>query len=182
MVTFGEEGGFCKYRALHDVIFLLFVCLSVFPSVHLHEEAITLLLNITRQQPFPKVLLPGIRCIRVSLSDLPHEPLLEHLTPCVEAIEDEYRRGGCTLVYCKNARSRSASVCLAYLMHYEDLSLSDALQVRYQDPITPPMCKYIQFYPNFTQASIKQCQQPLRMGLYTSNKGHNWAIMVSGAI
>uniref|UniRef100_UPI00358F8D83 dual specificity phosphatase 28-like n=1 Tax=Myxine glutinosa TaxID=7769 RepID=UPI00358F8D83 len=94
----------------------------------LHEEAITLLLNITRQQPFPKVLPPGMRCMRVSLSDLPHEPLLEHLTPCVEAIEDECRRGGCTLVYCKNGRSRSASVCLAYLMHDKGLSLSDALQ------------------------------------------------------
>lgn len=92
----------------------------------LQQEAVTLCINVSKQQPFPSA---RVARIRVSVFDDPKEDLHAHFDSCADAIEDEAQRGGKTVVYCKNGRSRSAAVCTAYLLKYHQLTLEGALQV-----------------------------------------------------
>ncbi|XP_056149718.1 dual specificity phosphatase 28 [Lampris incognitus] len=89
-------------------------------------EAVTLCINVSRQQPFPAA--SDMAALRVPVYDDPNEDLYVHFDRCADAIEEEARRGGRSVVYCKNGRSRSATVCVAYLMKHHKLSLTEALQ------------------------------------------------------
>ncbi|KAK7944684.1 hypothetical protein WMY93_000412 [Mugilogobius chulae] len=91
----------------------------------LQQKAVTQCINVSRQQPFPSATVAKIQ---VSVFDDPNEDLYAHFDSCAQAIEAEARRGGRTLVYCKNGRSRSAAICAAYLLKYQQLTLEGALQ------------------------------------------------------
>lgn len=91
----------------------------------LQQEAVTQCINVSRQQPFPSATVARMR---VDVFDDPNEDLYTHFDSCADAIEAEEQRGGKTLVYCKNGRSRSAAICTAYLLKYEQLTLEGALQ------------------------------------------------------
>ncbi|XP_016404384.1 dual specificity phosphatase 28-like isoform X1 [Sinocyclocheilus rhinocerous] len=77
-------------------------------------------------QPFPSM---WVSTLRVPVYDDPQEDLYKYFDRCADAIASEAERGGRTVVYCKNGRSRSATVCVAYLMKHQGLTLTDAFQV-----------------------------------------------------
>nr|XP_025041495.1 dual specificity phosphatase 28 isoform X2 [Pelodiscus sinensis] len=79
-----------------------------------------------RQQPFPG--LHQVRSLRIPVFDDPVEDLYKYFEQCSNAIEDTARSGGKCLVYCKNGRSRSAAICMAYLMRHQNLTLQDAFE------------------------------------------------------
>ncbi|KAM3866130.1 dual specificity phosphatase 28 [Diretmus argenteus] len=91
----------------------------------LQQEALTLCINVSKQQPFPT---SGVATMRIPVYDDPHEDLYHYFDRCADAIQEEANRGGRTVVYCKNGRSRSATICVAYLMKHRQLSLTDAFQ------------------------------------------------------
>ncbi|CAL8366496.1 unnamed protein product [Boreogadus saida] len=91
------------------------------------QEAVTLCINVSRQQPFPAADL-HVAMLRIPVYDDPNEDLYCHFDRCADAIQSEAEHGGRTVVYCKNGRSRSATVCVAYLLKHRKLSLGDALQ------------------------------------------------------
>ena len=91
------------------------------------QEAVTLCINVSRQQPFPAA--DHVAMLRIPVYDDPNEDLYCHFDRCADAIQSEAEHGGRTVVYCKNGRSRSATVCVAYLLKHRKLSLGDALQV-----------------------------------------------------
>ncbi|XP_071755035.1 dual specificity phosphatase 28 [Centroberyx gerrardi] len=91
----------------------------------IHQEAVTLCINVSKQQPFPA---SGVATLRIPVYDDPNEDLYSHFDRCADAIQEEANRGGRSVVYCKNGRSRSATVCVAYLMKHRKLSLTDAFQ------------------------------------------------------
>ncbi|XP_028328153.1 dual specificity phosphatase 28 [Gouania willdenowi] len=91
----------------------------------LQQEAITLCINVSKQQPFPDA---SVAKLQVRVYDDPNEDLYSHFDRCADAIQREANRGGHSVVYCKNGRSRSATVCIAYLMKHRELTLMDALQ------------------------------------------------------
>ncbi|XP_037538406.1 dual specificity phosphatase 28 [Nematolebias whitei] len=92
----------------------------------LQQEAVTLCINVSRQQPFPSA--GAVAKLRVPVYDDPGEDLYAHFDRCADAIQTEAELGGRSLVYCKNGRSRSAAVCMAYLMKHRGMTLSEALQ------------------------------------------------------
>lgn len=92
----------------------------------IQQEAVTLCINVSKQQPFPSA---GIKKLQIPVYDDPNEDLYGHFDRCADAIQKEANRGGRSVVYCKNGRSRSATVCIAYLMKHRKLPLTDALQV-----------------------------------------------------
>ncbi|XP_008052440.1 dual specificity phosphatase 28 [Carlito syrichta] len=103
----------------------------------LERAGVTLCVNVSRQQPGPRA--PDVAELRVPVFDDPAEDLLVHLEPTCAAIEAAVRAGGACLVYCKNGRSRSATVCTAYLMRYRGLSLAQAFQmVKRARPVAEP--------------------------------------------
>ncbi|NXD49549.1 DUS28 phosphatase, partial [Corvus moneduloides] len=103
----------------------------------LAREGVTFCVNVTRQQPFPR--LQRVRGIRVPVFDDPAEDLYRYFEPCGAAIEEAVRGGGKCLVYCKNGRSRSAAICTAYLMRHCQLPLKDAFEaVKTARPVAEP--------------------------------------------
>ncbi|XP_023832549.1 dual specificity phosphatase 28 isoform X2 [Salvelinus sp. IW2-2015] len=90
----------------------------------IQQEAVTLCINVSKQQPFPES--SRIAALRVPVYDDPSEDLYRYFDSCADAIRDEASKGGHTVVYCKNGRSRSATICVAYLMKYRKLSLAEA--------------------------------------------------------
>ena len=101
---------------------------------------ITHIINITEFKPnhvFPK--LPDLEYLRVPIRDLEHSDILSHFEACAAKIRDVGDAGGRTLVHCVMGMSRSASVCIAYLVKEHKLSLADAyLYVKKCRPIIHP--------------------------------------------
>ncbi|XP_058483551.1 dual specificity phosphatase 28 isoform X2 [Solea solea] len=91
----------------------------------IQQEAVTLCINVSKQQPFPSA---AVAKLQVPVYDDPSEDLYGHFDLCADAIQGEEEVGGRSVVYCKNGRSRSAAVCIAYLMKHGRLSLTDAIQ------------------------------------------------------
>lgn len=91
------------------------------------QEGVTLCVNVSRQQPFPANR--AIQRLQIPVYDDPSEDLYSHFDRCADAIQQEVRRGGHAVIYCKNGRSRSATICIAYLMKHHRLTLRDAVQV-----------------------------------------------------
>uniref|UniRef100_A0A8C5MEZ5 Dual specificity phosphatase 28 n=1 Tax=Leptobrachium leishanense TaxID=445787 RepID=A0A8C5MEZ5_9ANUR len=89
------------------------------------QEGVTCCINVSMQQPFPNF---NLRTLRVPVFDHPLQNLSDHFEECADLIESTITGGGKCLVYCKNGRSRSATICLAYLMKHKKLSLGDAFQ------------------------------------------------------
>lgn len=89
----------------------------------LSQEGVTMCINVSKQQPFPSL---RISTLRVPVYDDPGENLYKYFDRCADAIESTANSAGCSVVYCKNGRSRSASICVAYLMKHKGLSLQDA--------------------------------------------------------
>ncbi|XP_064784633.1 dual specificity phosphatase 28 [Oncorhynchus masou masou] len=103
----------------------------------IQQEAVTLCINVSKQQPFPES--SRIAVLRVPVYDDPTEDLYRYFDSCADAIRDEASKGGHTVVYCKNGRSRSATICVAYLMKYRKLSLAEAFtKVRTSRSVVDP--------------------------------------------
>ncbi|XP_036412647.1 dual specificity phosphatase 28 [Colossoma macropomum] len=92
----------------------------------IQQEAVTLCINVSKQQPFPST---RVGTFRVAVYDDPNEDLYKYFDRCADAIHAEADRGGRTVVYCKNGRSRSATICVAFLMKHQGLTLADAFEV-----------------------------------------------------
>ncbi|XP_076150532.1 dual specificity phosphatase 28 isoform X1 [Alosa pseudoharengus] len=91
----------------------------------IQQEAVTLCINVSKQQPFPT---GRVSTLRIPVYDDPNEDIYQHFDQCADAIAKEAIRGGHSVVYCKNGRSRSATICVAYLMKQQGLSLTEAFQ------------------------------------------------------
>ncbi|XP_036409573.1 dual specificity phosphatase 28 [Megalops cyprinoides] len=92
----------------------------------IRQEGVTLCINVSKQQPFPST---RVCTLRVPVFDDSNENLHKYFDRCADAIQGEAERGGNCVVYCKNGRSRSATICVAYLMKHRSLSLADAFQM-----------------------------------------------------
>ncbi|XP_060761463.1 dual specificity phosphatase 28 isoform X2 [Neoarius graeffei] len=93
----------------------------------IQKEAVTLCINVSRQQPCPSARISST--LRVPVYDDPNEDLHAHFDRCADVILGEAARGGRTVVYCKNGRSRSATICIAFLMKHQNLPLTQAYEV-----------------------------------------------------
>lgn len=94
---------------------------------------------------FPK------RCVymHIVLDDRDEEPLTMHLDGAVDFIHTHLMFGNRVLVHCQAGVSRSASICIAYLMKYHFLSYKAAHKV--------VKCARDCIYPN--EGFVKQLQE-----------------------
>ena len=77
--------------------------------------------------------------MKIDLLDSIDANLLEILPGALDFIESVKESGGKVLVHCFAGKSRSSSVCLAYLMKTQHISLLDALRfVREKRPVVMP--------------------------------------------
>ncbi|XP_057575073.1 dual specificity protein phosphatase 21 [Hippopotamus amphibius kiboko] len=67
-----------------------------------------------------------IQYVQVPVADVPTSRLCDFFDPIADHIHSVEMKQGRTLLHCAAGVSRSASLCLAYLMKYRSMSLLDA--------------------------------------------------------
>lgn len=92
----------------------------------LEAHDITFILNVAQELTDYVYPRDALDVTRVSLRDMPDEDLLPHFDSCVDHIHDIVTQGGHILVHCVAGVSRSASICMAYLMKYQQMSLRES--------------------------------------------------------
>ncbi|KAL4809041.1 protein-tyrosine phosphatase-like protein [Aspergillus unguis] len=77
---------------------------------------ITHVLSVIKLQPSDDTF-SGYQHHHIEVDDLEDENLLEHFPSAVKFIQSGLDAGGSVLVHCAMGKSRSATVCIAYLLH-----------------------------------------------------------------
>lgn len=96
----------------------------------MQQLGVTLVINATTESELPNTPLPCDETgyLRVPVKDSRETDLDRYFNEVADRIEEESQRNGITLVHCVVGVSRSASLCLAYLIKYHRMSLKDAYQ------------------------------------------------------
>ena len=103
----------------------------------LRSKGITLVINCTLE--VSEIHSQDIKSYRILIGDRPHCNLGVHFEKIANLIHKEARQGGKTLVHCVAGVSRSASLCIAYLMKHHGMSLRKAYyHVKTQRPVIHP--------------------------------------------
>ncbi|XP_043940086.1 dual specificity protein phosphatase 14-like [Protopterus annectens] len=103
----------------------------------LAAKGINCVINASLEVPNP--ILPNVDYFRVLVADLPHAHLSEYFDSVADRIHQVEKRNGRTLVHCVAGVSRSAALCIAYLMKYEQMTLREAHHwVKSRRPIIRP--------------------------------------------
>ena len=89
------------------------------------EKGITHVLTVARGFEIKNV--EGVKYMTVEVADRPDADIRSHFPQCFEFISGAVKSGGNILVHCFAGRSRSASVCAAYIMCHENIRLDEAL-------------------------------------------------------
>lgn len=98
---------------------------------------ISCIINAT--QKMERICIPSVEYFHVPVADTPAAQLHQHFDTAADKIHAVGAQGGRVLVHCCAGVSRSATLCLAYLMKYRDMSLMDAhTLVRACRPIIRP--------------------------------------------
>ncbi|XP_061177532.1 dual specificity protein phosphatase 18-like [Saccostrea echinata] len=118
-------------------------------SENLQTASITHVVNMATELRDFVYPLPDLHIHRLNLRDSLDEDIFSVLEDCVRLVDDIQKNGGRILVHCVAGISRSATVCIAYLIKTKQMSLKDAHQHVFQ-------CREI-IFPNkgFWRALIK---------------------------
>lgn len=81
---------------------------------------------INATQEIEAICIPSVEYLRVPVTDSPAAQLQEHFDTVADKIHVVKEQGGRVLIHCCAGVSRSATLCLAYLVKYRDMSLMDA--------------------------------------------------------
>lgn len=107
----------------------LYLCGGSAATVSMMSQlGVSLVINATTESELPNTPLPCDETgyLRVPVKDNREADLERYFHQIADRIEEESQRNGVTLVHCVAGVSRSASLCLAYLIKYHRMSLKDA--------------------------------------------------------
>lgn len=103
----------------------------------LRDLGITTIFNVTIE--LPSLLIDKTEYVKISIEDSPSANLSQYFDKVADKIDEVRRRGGKVLVHCVAGVSRSASLCIAYLMKHKNMQLRRAyLHVKARRPIIRP--------------------------------------------
>ncbi|CAF1607988.1 unnamed protein product [Rotaria sp. Silwood1] len=107
------------------------------------NKGIRSVINISSECPMQD-LGPTVDYEKISIPDLPTTSIQPYFDRLTDRIDQSLRQGKKTLVHCYVGRSRSASIILAYLMKYKQMSLREAFYyLRSRRPIIGPNFGFI---------------------------------------
>ncbi|OJJ03693.1 hypothetical protein ASPVEDRAFT_746919 [Aspergillus versicolor CBS 583.65] len=89
----------------------------------LSRANITHVLSVIRLQPSDDTFL-AYKHHHIEVDDIDDENLLEHFPSAIKFIQSGLDEGGSVLVHCAMGKSRSATVCIAYLLHQQRSALT----------------------------------------------------------
>lgn len=126
--------------ALHSISALNdYLYLSGFGAINdvaLKERGITCVINATS---IASKLLPMIEYLQIPVDDNDYAPLERYFDEAADLIEKHRVNGGKILVHCAAGVSRSAALCLVYLVKHQKQTLKDAyIAVLQARPIISP--------------------------------------------
>uniref|UniRef100_UPI00398EBA3F dual specificity protein phosphatase 18-like n=1 Tax=Pristiophorus japonicus TaxID=55135 RepID=UPI00398EBA3F len=140
-------------------------------AVASHNQSLLLASGVTCIiSVFPEMMssvLPGTEYINIPVSDSPGSQLSEYFDMVADKIHHVEKLHGRTLLHCVAGISRSATLCLAYLMKYHHMSLVEAhAWLRARRPIIRPnsgFWKQLIEYEDrlFGKTTIKMVTSPL---------------------
>ena len=90
----------------------------------IRRAGVSLIINCTIEIPIIRV--PDVEVIKINVDDLPTARIGVYFDRCADRIRAVRDRGGRILVHCAAGVSRSASICIAYLMKYHRMTLREA--------------------------------------------------------
>lgn len=86
---------------------------------------------------------PDVEHIHLPIADSPLSPLSDYFDKVADKIQYNAERNGRTLVHCNAGVSRSATLCMVYLMKHQGFSLLEAHRlVKTCRPIARPNCGF----------------------------------------
>ncbi|KAM4616147.1 dual specificity protein phosphatase 18 [Polymixia lowei] len=98
---------------------------------------ITCIIGVTENKTIHA--LPDVEYIHIPVVDSPASPLSDHFDRVADQIQFVGQHNGHTLVHCNAGVSRSATLCIAYLMKHRNMTLLDAhTWVKSRRPIVRP--------------------------------------------
>ncbi|ELW61748.1 Dual specificity protein phosphatase 14 [Tupaia chinensis] len=111
---------------------------SVASNRHLLQaRGITCIVNATIE--IPNFNWPQFEYVKVPLADMPHAPIGLYFDTVADKIHSVSRKHGATLVHCAAGVSRSATLCIAYLMKFHNVCLLEAYNwVKARRPVIRP--------------------------------------------
>lgn len=80
---------------------------------------------------------PHPEYLRIPVYDSVNDSISKYFLKAIDFIEQNITSGGAVLVHCREGKSRSASVCAAYLMKSKRLKLTEALEYISENAWTP---------------------------------------------
>ncbi|XP_055534036.1 dual specificity protein phosphatase 14-like [Wyeomyia smithii] len=132
----------------------LYLCGGSAASVPMMRQlGVSLVINATTETELPNTPLPCDETtgyMRVPVKDNREANLEQYFDEVADKIEEESKLNGVTLVHCVAGVSRSASLCLAYLMKYHRMTLKDAYNhVKARRPQIRPNVGFIRQLSDF---------------------------------
>jgi len=122
MPSFKVNAKWAKMTPLTDYLYIAGV-IAVRPRI-ITDFKISHIVNATSE--VPSLLIPGVETRKLWLEDKNETKIFHHLDLIADLIHSVRGRNGRVLVHCVAGVSRSATLCLAYLMKYEGKSLREA--------------------------------------------------------
>ncbi|CAG0883756.1 unnamed protein product [Darwinula stevensoni] len=116
-------GGIMSQMA-HITDFLFLSGARAVTETNIRGKGITCIVNATRE--LPCLPLSDVDYLKIPVEDLPTAPISDYFHEVSDKIYEVKKKGGKTLVHCIAGVSRSASLCVAYLIKYEGLTLRQA--------------------------------------------------------
>uniref|UniRef100_A0A1I8AHL8 Dual specificity protein phosphatase 14 n=1 Tax=Steinernema glaseri TaxID=37863 RepID=A0A1I8AHL8_9BILA len=135
ILEMSRVGIFGQISEINDHLFLSGA--GVLQPDKLRQKKITCVINATTEEP--NAYLPGIDYLKIRVEDNPNARLDHYFDMVADKIRSVKERGGKTLVHCVAGVSRSASLCIVYLVKYERMTLRQAYHyVKAARPIVRP--------------------------------------------
>lgn len=150
-------------------------------KLFLYANQITTVINVSVE--VVNTYFPGIYYVHVPVADVPSARIYDFFDAVADKINAVDLNDGRTLVHCAAGVSRSATLCMAYLMKYHSVSLANAHSwVKACRPIIRPNLGFweqlIQYeYKLFRKNSVKMVQSP--MGLIPDIYQNDFRLMIS---
>lgn len=133
----------------------LYLCGGGAASVAMMQQlGVTFVINVTAVTELTDTPLPAedTRYLRIPVKDNKEANLERYFHEVADMIEEESNAGGVTLVHCVAGISRSATLCLAYLMKHHRMSLKDAYNhTKAKRPQVRPNVSFVKQLMDFEQ-------------------------------